>query len=80
MSAKTAAAVNALTTELIKDVGLRTGLLGDFGAEMIVIEGLVAGLIGSAALRYNRHPDEIVAALTAGIKERTEYLIYGPKQ
>jgi|HubBroStandDraft_4_1064222.scaffolds.fasta_scaffold481567_2 hypothetical protein len=62
--------INDLTVELIKGVGTVIGSLDKFESEMVVIEGLVAGLIASAAIRYNRQPEEIVEALTDGIRER----------
>lgn len=69
--------VNALTRLLVRSVGQTVGASGEFKTEMVVIEGLVAGLIVSAALRYNRQPEDIIEALSTGIKERVDRAIYG---
>lgn len=72
--------INEVTADLIKSVGLLIGAIGEFEPEMVVLEGLAAGLIAANAHRYNRQPDEIVEAFCEGVRERVNGLIYGAKQ
>lgn len=74
------AKTNEMTTALVMQVGRDVAALGRFALEMVVVEGLAAGLIASSAVRYNQHPDELVEAFCIGVKERVTQIIYGPKQ
>lgn len=62
--------VNALTADLVREVGHHLAQIGDFAAEMVCLEGLAAGLIAANAIRFNRHPEEITEAFCAGLRER----------
>lgn len=72
--------VNDVTAALIKKFGVEVASLGAFEPEMVCLEGLVAGLIAFNAVRYNRHPDQMVETFCAGLRERVDRLIYGTKQ
>lgn len=72
--------INDLTKKFIMSFGLEVGELNDFTAEMVVLEGVVAGLVVSAAVRFNRQPDDLIQILAEGIQQRADRLIYGEKQ
>ncbi len=72
--------INDLTTSLIREFGIKVAATGEFEIEMVVLEGIVAGLIAFNAVRYNRQPDEIVEAFCEGLRERVTRLVYGEKQ
>jgi hypothetical protein len=71
---------NDTTARLIRSFGSEVAGIGNFAQEMVILEGVVAGIIGFNAARYNKHPDELTEALCAGIRERVTRLIYGNKQ
>jgi len=74
------AITNEITTKLIMQIGRDLAKINQYAPEMVCIEGLAAGLIASAAVRYNKHPDELMDAFCVGVKERFTQIIYGPKQ
>lgn len=72
---------NDLTASLVKSVGgelAKSGL--GFEQQMICLEGLATALIAFYAIRHNKHPDELVEAFSAGVRERLTQVIYGAKQ
>lgn len=72
--------INAVVSRLIKQFGVEVAALGEFEAEMVCLENVAAGLIGSAAVRYNKQPDQLSEAFVEGVRERVTHLIYGRKQ
>lgn len=70
---------NESIARLIRSFGAEVADINDFAQEMVVLEGVVAGIVAFNARRYNKHPDELTVALCAGIRERVTKLIYGNK-
>lgn len=71
---------NDSTSRLIRAFGAEVADIGNFAQEMVVLEGVIAGIIGFNAIRHNRQPDELTEALFTGVKERVTKLIYGNRQ
>lgn len=62
---------NALVANLIRYVGTRIGAVGtSFGEEMVIVEGLVAGLLLSTVMRYERDPEQALKMLFEGVEGR----------
>ncbi len=72
--------INETTQALIKQLGRDIGKIGDFNAEIVIMEGVAAGFIAFNAIRYNKQPDEIVEAFCQGLRERVDRIIYRTKQ
>lgn len=72
--------INDHTSDLIRKFGREVAKIGEFEAEMVCVEGMIAGLIAFNALRHNRNPEEVADIFCDGLRERLTRLLYGEKQ
>lgn len=72
--------VNKMIREVLPVIGSTVAELGDFAEEMMIAERLAAMLLVSACVRYNKQPEDVVAAFNIGFKQAVDDAVYGKKQ